>query len=127
MGATADQELAEVRSANAELLRERDAALTALAQRNIEYGERIEYQAATMGVLKVMSASPSDPQSVFDLIAVRARDLCDAYGLTVFEYDGTLMHQRATTGVSDDPEIREDWRRGSLCRRPATAALAVRS
>ena len=57
-----------------------------------------------------MSASPGDPQPVFDLIAVRARDLCDAYGLTVLEFDGTLIHQRAATGVSDDPRIREEIR-----------------
>src|SRR5690242_13563418 len=118
MSATADQELVELRRANAELLRERDAALTALASRNTEYGERIEYQAATIDVLKAMSASPGDPQPVFDLIAVRARDLCDAYGLTVLEFDGTLIHQRAATGVSDDPRIREE----SAARfpRPAT-------
>ena len=47
-------------------------------QRNSEYGERIEQQAATIDVLKVMSASPGDPQPVFDLIVARARDLCDA-------------------------------------------------
>ena len=33
-----------------------------------EFGERIEHQAATIDVLKVMSASPGDPQPVFDLI-----------------------------------------------------------
>src|SRR5690242_15510321 len=106
MSATADQELAELRRANAELLKERDAALTALAQRNTEYGERIEYQAATIDVLKAMSASPGDPQPVFDLIVNRARDVCDAYGATVFEFDGTEIHWRAATGVSDDPEVR---------------------
>ena len=36
-------------------------------------------------MLKVMSASPGDPQPVFDLIVERARDLCDAYGATVYE------------------------------------------
>jgi two-component system NtrC family sensor kinase len=106
MSPTADQELAELRRANAELLRERDAALTALAQRNTEYGERIEYQAATIDVLKAMSASPGDPQPVFDLIVNRARDVCDAYGATVFEFDGTEIHWRAATGVSDDPAVR---------------------
>src|SRR5689334_14080605 len=107
MSATADQELAELRRAYEEMRSERDSALAALARRNTEYGERIEYQAATIDVLKAMSASPGDPQPVFDLIAVRARDLCDAYGLTVLEFDGTLIHQRAATGVSDDPRIRE--------------------
>src|SRR5690348_2155849 len=112
------QELAELRRAYEEMRSERDAALTALARRNTEYGERIEYQAATIDVLKAMSASPGDPQPVFDLIAVRARDLCDAYGLTVLEFDGTLIHQRAATGVSDDPRVRE----ASAARfpRPAT-------
>ena len=38
----------------------RDAA--ELAQRNSEYGERIEHQAATIEVLKAMSASPGDTQ-----------------------------------------------------------------
>ena len=84
-------------------LQERTAAL---AQRNTEYGERIEHQSATIDVLKAMSASPGDPQPVFDLIVDRARDLCDAYGATVFEFDGTGIHWRAATGVSDDPAVR---------------------
>src|SRR5689334_125702 len=106
MSATADRGLAELQRANAELLRELDAARAALAQRNTEYGERIEYQAATIDVLKAMSASPGDPQPVFDLIVDRARDVCDAYGATVFEFDGTEVHWRAATGVSDDPAVR---------------------
>jgi hypothetical protein len=47
----------------AEELAARDAAL---ALRNSEFGERIEQQSATIDVLKVMSASPGDPQPVFD-------------------------------------------------------------
>src|SRR5690349_23394433 len=105
MSPTAYQELAELRRANGELLRERDSAVAALARRNTEYGERIEYQAATVDVLKAMSASPGDPQPVFDLIVNRARDLCDAYGATVFEFDGTEIYWRAATGVSDDPAV----------------------
>ena len=51
-------------------LRERTAAL---AQRNSEFGERIEQQSATIDVMKVMSGSPDDAQPVFDLIAIRPR------------------------------------------------------
>ena len=91
----------------ADLRRERDKARSELAVRNSAYGERIAYQAATNDVLKVMSASPGDPQPVFDLISVRARDLCNAYGVTVYEFDGSLLHWRAATGVSDDPSVRE--------------------
>ena len=44
MSATVDRELAELRRANAELR-------SALEQRNSEYGQRIERQAATIEVL----------------------------------------------------------------------------
>src|SRR5690348_9414017 len=114
MSATADQELAELRRAYEEMRSERDnlaselqTRTAALARRNTEYGERIEYQAATIDVLKVMSESPGDPQPVFDLIVERARDLCGGYGSTVYQFDGTLIHWRAATGVSDDPSARQ--------------------
>ncbi len=98
----------EVRTIERDAALAREAAIAeALAQRNSEYSERIEQQAATIDVLKVMSASPGDPQPVFDLIAVRARNLCGAYGATVLEFDGTLIHHRASTGISDDPARRE--------------------
>src|SRR6185437_15905098 len=42
-----------------------------------------------------------------ELIVQHARDLCDAYGATVYEFDGTLIHYRAATGVSDDATVRE--------------------
>ena len=108
MTATQDDTIAELQRANAELRREElaERGTLALAQRNTEYDERIEHQAATIDVLKAMSASPGDPQPVFDLIVERARDLCDAYGATVYEFDGTLIHYRAATGVSDDPTVR---------------------
>jgi hypothetical protein len=94
---------------NARLLGELQAHTAELVVRNSEYGERIEHQAATIDVLKVMSASPGDPQPVFDLIAHRARDLCAAYGVSVYEFDGTLLHWRAATGVSDYPSVRQAY------------------
>ena len=46
-----------------------------------------------------MSASPGDPQPVFDLIVRRARELCDGMAaVTLFEFDGTLIHLRARCG-----------------------------
>ncbi len=53
---------------SAETYRELQERTAALAQRNSEYGERIEQQTATIDVLKAMSASPDDTQPVFDLI-----------------------------------------------------------
>ena len=104
MTAPQDDVTTDPQSIIAELRRERDAALAReaalaealaartaeLATRNAAFDERMEHQAATIDVLKAMSASPSDPQPVFDLIARRARDLCAAYGVTVYEFDGTL-------------------------------------
>ena len=94
MTAMQDATIAELQRANAELRRERDAGLAreatlaeelaardaTLAQRNSEYGERIEHQAATVDVLKAMSASPGDPQPVFDLIVRLATEQCDGIG-----------------------------------------------
>ena len=91
----------------AELQRKLDESRAELAARNSAYSERIAYQAAANDVLKVMSASPGDPQPVFDLIVERARDLCGGYGATVYQFDGTLIHWRAATGVSDDPSARQ--------------------
>ena len=81
----------------------------ALAHRNSEYNERIEHQTATIDVLKAISASPGDAQPVFELIATRARDICGSYGVSVFEFDGSLIHLRAWTGVSDNPKVREAY------------------
>ena len=68
---------------SAETYRELQERTAALAQRNSEFGERIEQQSATIDVLKVMSASPGDTQPVFDLIAARARELCEVAGCDV--------------------------------------------
>ena len=70
----------------AEELAARDATL---AQRNTEYGERMDHQAATIDVLKAMSASPGDPQPVFDLIVRRARNCAMAWLRSLYEFDGS--------------------------------------
>ena len=66
-----------------------------------------------------------------EVIVERARDLCDGYGVTVYEFDGTLIYWRAATGVSDDPFARQaleamypmaptrEWARGSSDPRPS--------
>src|SRR5690242_11008197 len=66
----------------------------ALAQRNSEYGERIEHQSATIDVLKAMSASPGDPQPVFDLIVRHAQAQCNSANAAFYEYDG-MIHCRS--------------------------------
>src|SRR5262245_19444449 len=80
---------------------ERDAALArevaqaeALARRDSAYGERIEQQSATIEVLKAMSASPGDPQPVFDLIVRQAQARCNSANAILYEYDG-MIHCRS--------------------------------
>jgi GAF domain-containing protein/nitrogen-specific signal transduction histidine kinase len=89
----------------AALRTERDAALSekaalaeALAQRNSEFGERIEHQAATIDVLKAMSASPGDAQPVFDLIARQAANQCNVPTAAVAMLDGRMMHLATQSG-----------------------------
>ena len=107
MTATPDNAAFDLQEIIAELQRQLAEARAQLAARNSAYSDRIAYQAAANDVLKVMSASPGDPQPVFDLISMRARDICDAYGVTVCEFDGSLLHWRASTGISEDPAIRD--------------------
>ena len=69
-------EQAVIAIGSAETYRELQARTAALAERNSEFGERIEQQSATIDVLKAMSDSPDDTQPVFDLIVRRAAELC---------------------------------------------------
>src|SRR6266404_7773003 len=98
MSATFDEAAVDPQPTIAELQRQLDACRAELAARNSEFGERIERQSATIDVLKAMSASPGDAQPVFDLIARRARDLCNSTTGSVFEFDGELVHRRSRVG-----------------------------
>jgi very-short-patch-repair endonuclease len=79
----------------AELQPQLDTCRAELAARNSDLQESLEYQTATSDVLRAMSASPGDPQPVFDLIVRRARDLCNTATATLFEFDGELVHFRS--------------------------------
>ena len=94
-------EQAVIAIGSAETYRALQERTAALAERNSEYGERIEQQSATIDVLKVMSASPGDPQPVFDLIVRRAQELCNGTSVGLFEFDGALIHIRASYGADD--------------------------
>ena len=103
MTATQDDMIAELQRANAELRRERDAALaqrdSAMAQRTSDYDERTAYQAATIDVLKAMSASPGDAQLVFEAIARRAM-FCEADGAMVTLLEDGMLHLRTHIGAT---------------------------
>jgi len=100
MNATLDAAAADPHQTIAELRRQLDECRTELAARNSEYGERIAHQAASNEVLKVMSASPGDPQPVFDLITRRAWELCNANGAALYGFDGELIHLLSAHGTA---------------------------
>ena len=121
MASTQGDMIAELQRANAELreqLNERESEIdtarverdAALALRGSEYGERIAHQAATIDVLKVMSASPGDPQPVFDLIVRRAQELCGSPNAVLDEFDGELVHVRSLLVTDLDQVAAERYR-----------------
>src|SRR5262245_24986678 len=61
-----------------------------------------EQQAATAEILRVISASPSDAQPVFDAIARHAVRLCHGISALVTTYDGALLHLVAHENIAAD-------------------------
>ena len=72
--------------------------ITEVKRREAQNRDLIARQAASIEVLRTISASPNNPQPVFGLIARRACELCHAARASVTEYDGTLLHMRARDG-----------------------------
>jgi len=70
-----------------------------------EAEESLEQQTATAEVLRVMSASPTDVQPVFDAIVRNAVRLCEGAHGSLFRFDGTLQHFVAHESV--DPRTVE--------------------
>ncbi len=67
-----------------------------------ETKEALEQQTAISEILRVISASPTDVQPVFDIIAERALKLCDAEVSIVSRVDGDTIRLAAVRGVSDE-------------------------
>src|SRR5207244_12315116 len=62
--------------------------------------EALAQQTATTDILRVISRSPTDVQPVFDMIAERAVNLCDAELSVVTRFDGTMLQIVALYGVT---------------------------
>ena len=109
---------------NARLLGELQTRTGELAERNSAYSEQVEYQGATIDILKVMSASTSDTQPVFDIILRRAMQLCNCEFGHIAEMEGELLYLRASFGWS--PELMEAYR-GQYPMRPTREFAFQRS
>ena len=76
---------------NARLLGELRERTGELAERNTAFAERIAHQAATIDVLKAMSASPADARPALETIVRRAWALCGEQSAIVYSVDGPMM------------------------------------
>ena len=83
--------------------------------------ETLEQQTATGEVLRVISASPTDVQPVFDTIARNAARLCEAQFCSS-TLDGRLLHF-----VAHDGDTRRSWRSAGLPAPPNRGSAAARA
>ena len=81
-----------------------DEAMIAIENARLfrEAHEALERQTATANILKVISASPTDTQPVFDAIARSAAELCNAQFCHVFRFDGALLHVASSHGLTPE-------------------------
>jgi GAF domain-containing protein len=74
---------------------------TELEARNRDLTEALEQQTATSEILRVISSSPTNVETVFDTILANALRLCDTPNGAVFTFDGRAFQVAAATGMSD--------------------------
>ena len=98
--------------------------VTDVARLTRERDEAREQQTATAEILRVIRASPTDVQPVFDMIAESASRLCEAQFCFVYRFDGQLLHFVAHHSVS--PKAVEINRR-AFPQPPSRKSVAARA
>jgi GAF domain-containing protein len=88
-------------------------------QRTRELSESLEQQTATSDVLKVISSSPGELESVFQAMLANAVRICQAKFGFMFSYDGDAYHTVAE--LCDVPAYVEEMRHGPLRPHPESA------
>ena len=68
--------------------------------------EALEQQAATAGILRVISNSPTELQPVLDAVAESAARLCDADDVNIHLVDGEMLRLTAKRGSIPTAEVR---------------------
>lgn len=65
---------------------------------NTELCDSLEQQTATSEVLRVIANSPTNLQSVLDVVAENAARLCEAKDAAIFRVDGDVLQRAAICG-----------------------------
>jgi GAF domain-containing protein len=86
--------------------------LSELRQRTADLGESLEQQTATSEVLRVISSSPSELESVFQAMLVNAMHICKAEFGHLLLYDGECY--RAAYLHNLPPAYRRFWEQGPV-------------
>ncbi|HTY81120.1 MAG TPA: GAF domain-containing protein, partial [Candidatus Bathyarchaeia archaeon] len=91
--------LLETFAAQAAIAIEKDRLSEAVASRNRDLAEALDHQTATAEVLSVISASPTNVQSVFETIVSSARRLCEASFSSLNLLEGDQLMLTALDGM----------------------------
>jgi len=90
------------RTSVAELQDELNALKRELHQRTRELTESLQQQSATADVLKIISQSTFDLQTVLDALVGSAASLCQADKTMVYRREGDTYHLAASHGFTDE-------------------------
>ncbi len=99
MTAMLDDEIAELRRANAELQRANAELQGRLNEALAERDEFLQRETATTEVLQVINSSPGDLAPVFEAILENALRVCEAAFGFIATYDGQNFHHMAGRGL----------------------------